>query len=70
MRFTENYLESFMQKEPVDLRPKGYTPPPEGHPCHGCGNASTPCLLPCYRAVKIPAFLAKKADQIPTIQKW
>ena len=70
MNFTDSYLERLMKQRPVDRRPKGCEPPPEGHPCHGCGNACKPCLLPCYRTLKIPSFLADKAEQIPTIQKW
>ena len=49
MNFTDSYLERLMKQRPVDRRPKGCEPPPEGHPCHGCGNASKPCLLPCWK---------------------
>ena len=70
MRSTENPLYQFMQEKPVDLRFKGCILPPEGHPCYGCGNADAPCLLPCYRVLKIPEFLANRGEQIQTIQRW
>lgn len=49
IRFTDNPLESLMQERILPAKPIGYEKPPENHPCHGCGSATKPCLLPCWK---------------------
>ena len=45
--FTNNPYEQMMQdaSRPAPERP---APPPEGHPCYGCGNYPGPCIS-CWR---------------------
>ena len=47
--FTDSPYERLMQELPEPAEKELPEPLPKDHPCYGCGRASEPCILPCYR---------------------
>ena len=50
--FTNSPYERMMMQIPRKPRTPLPSPPPKGHPCHGCKRYGEGCVLPCYRGIR------------------